>query len=118
MAKTCSNDLRERVVAAMITQGNCRAVADRFGVAPSSVVKWTKLFHQTGSVSARQRGGYKKLLLETHRAFILKRIGNTSHLTSRGLRDELAARGVKVSHDTVWRFLRANALSFKKKPVR
>ena len=33
------------------------------------------------------------------------------------LRDELAARGVNVSHNAVWLFLRRQGLSFKKKPV-
>jgi transposase len=31
-----------------------------------------------------------------------------------GLKDELAARGVKVSHNAVWLFLRREGLSFKK----
>jgi len=117
MTKTCSFDLRKRVVAAMMAEGNCRIVGKRFGVAPSSVVKWTKRFRETGSLSPGKRGGHKKPVLEPHRTFILERINDTSHLTSRGLRDELAARGIKVSHDTVWRFLRRHGLSFKKKPV-
>ena len=92
-------------------------MAERFGVAPSSVVKWTKRFGETGSVAPGQRGGHRKAVLEAHSAFILQQISDTSHLTSRGLRDELAQRGVVVSHDTVWRFLRRQGLSFKKKPV-
>ena len=35
-------------------------------------------------------------------------------LTLHGLKDELAARGVKVSHNTVWEFLRPEGLRFKK----
>ena len=35
-----------------------------------------------------------------------------------GLKDELAARGVKVSHHAVWTFLRREGLSFKKNTVR
>jgi transposase len=34
------------------------------------------------------------------------------------LKDELAARGVKVSHNAVWLFLRREGLSFKKNAVR
>ncbi len=116
MTKTYSNDLRERVVLAMLKSGNCRAVGAQFGVAASSVVKWTKRFRETASVAPGQRGGHRKPVLEPHRDFILARIEETSHLTSRGLRDELGERGIKVSHDTVWRFLQSNGLSFKKKP--
>jgi putative transposase len=36
-----------------------------------------------------------------------------SHLTLHGLKEELAARGVKVSHNAVWLFLRREGLSFK-----
>src|SRR5690606_27979935 len=43
-----------------------------------------------------------------------QRINQTSHLTLHGLKDELAARGVKVSYDTVWKFLRREGLRFKK----
>ncbi|MBB3386682.1 transposase [Rhizobium sp. BK609] len=34
-----------------------------------------------------------------------------------GLKDELAVRGVIVSHDAVWRFLRREGLRFKKNDV-
>ena len=49
---------------------------------------------------------------------IVERIAQTSHLTLHGLKDELAARGVKVSHNAVWLFLRREGLTFKKNAVR
>lgn len=57
-------------------------------------------------------------MLDAHRAFILERMRETPHLTLHGLKDELAAHGVKVSHNAVWLFLRREGLSFKKSPVR
>jgi hypothetical protein len=36
-------------------------------------------------------------------------------LTLRALKDELAARGVEVSHNAVWLFMRREGLRFKKK---
>ena len=39
--------------------------------------------------------------LEPHRGFIIERINQTPHLTLHRLKDELAARGVKVSHNAV-----------------
>ncbi len=59
-------------------------------------------------------GGHRKRVLEPHRAFIVERINQTPHLSLHGLKDELAARGVKVSHDTVWHLLRREGLRFKK----
>jgi transposase len=59
-------------------------------------------------------GGHRKRVLEPYRSFIIKRINQTPHLTLHGLKVELAARGVKVSHDTVCKFLRREGLRFKK----
>ncbi|MGS1097739.1 IS630 family transposase [Aquamicrobium terrae] len=114
MARPLSNDLRERVVAAMGAGERCRSVAARFGVAVSSAVKWFQRHRATGSVAPGKMGGHRKRLLEPHRAFIVERINQETHLSLHRLKDELAARGVKVSHDAVWRFLRREGLRFKK----
>jgi transposase len=118
MTRALSNDLRERVVEAVGAGENCRAVASRFGVAVSSVVKWSQRYRATGSVAPGKMGGHRKRVLEPHRAFIVERINQTSELTLHRLKDELIARGVKVSHNTVWLFLRREGLSFKKNAVR
>lgn len=118
MTRPLSNDLRERVVAAVIDGESCRSVASRFGVAVSSVVKWSQRYRSTGSVAPGKMGGHRRPLLNPHRAFILERIGQTPHLTLHGLKDELAARGINVSHNAVWLFLRREGLRFKKNAVR
>jgi putative transposase len=118
MVRPLSNDLRERVVAAVAGGESCRAVAARFGVAVSSVVKWSQRQRTTGSVSPGKMGGHRKPVLAPHRAFIIRRLGLTPHLTLHALKDELAARGVKVSHNAVWLFLRREGLRFKKNTVR
>jgi putative transposase len=118
MARPLSNDLRERVVAAVLAGESCRCVAARFGVAVSSVVKWSQRLRATGSVTPAKMGGHRKRVLEPHRAFILERISRTPHLTLHGLKDDLAAHGVKVSHNAVWLFLRREGLRFKKNAAR
>jgi len=118
MTRPLSNDLRERVVAAVEAGESCRSVAVRFGVAVSSVVKWRQRYRATGSVAPGKVGGHRKRLLDPHRAFILERLGETPHLTLHGLKDALAARGVHVSHNAVWLFLRREGLRFKKNAVR
>jgi putative transposase len=97
---------------------SCRSVAQRFDVAPSSVVKWSQRQRRTGSVAPGKIGGHRKPVLEPHRAFIVGRLEQTPHLTLHGLKDELAALGVKVSHTVVWSFLRREGLRFKKNAVR
>jgi putative transposase len=118
MVRALSNDLRERVVAAVAGGESCRAVASRFGVAVSSVVKWSQRYRATGSVAPGKMGGHRKRVLAPYSAFIKKRISQTPHLTLHALKDELAARGVKVSHNAVWLFLRREGLRFKKNAVR
>lgn len=98
MTKAYSNDLRERVVAAMQSGESCRSVAARFGVAPSSVVKWTDRARQTGSVSPAKMGGYRRPVLEPHRDWLLEQVRICPHVTLAGLQGLLAARGVMVSH--------------------
>jgi transposase len=114
MTAPLSNDLRERVVRAVDGGESCRSVAARFGIAVSSAVKWSQRYRTTGSVAPDKMGGHRKPILEAHRAFIIERISQTPHLTLHGLKDELAARGVTVSHNAVWLFLRREGLSFKK----
>lgn len=118
MTRPLSNDLRERVVGAVVTGENCRAVAARFGVAISSVVKWTQRYRRTGSVAPGKVGGHRRRILEPHRAFIVERIERNPHVTLYGLKDELAAHGVIVSHNAIWQFLRREGLRFKKNAVR
>ena len=117
MVKPYSNDLRERAVKAVVGGEPTRVVADRFGVAVSSVVKWHQRFRKTGSVAPGKMGGHRKRVLEPHRDFILGQIEHTPHLTVRGLKVILAERGITVSRHAVWAFLRKEGLSFKKNSV-
>jgi putative transposase len=118
MTRPLSIDLRERVVGAVLAGETCRSVAARFGVAVSSVVKWSQRHRATGSVAPGKMGGHRKRVLEPHRAFIMERLAQTPHLTLHGLKDELAARGVSVSHNAVWQFVRCEGLRFKKNTAR
>src|SRR5215472_10646304 len=102
MAKALSNDLRERVVEAALAGESCRSVAERFDVAVSSVAKWSQRKRRTGSVAPGKIGGHRKPVLGPHRGFIVEQLERSPHLTLHGLKDMLAARGVKVSHVVVW----------------
>ena len=84
MTRPLSLDLRERVVASVLAGESCRSVAERFGVAVSSVQR------ATGSVVPGKMGGHRKPVLDPHRAFIVERITQTPHLTLHGLKAELA----------------------------
>jgi transposase len=55
MTKPYSEDLRTRVVAAVVAGASCRDAAQRFSIGVSSVVRWAQRFRRTGSVAAKRR---------------------------------------------------------------
>jgi transposase len=114
MTKPYSNDLRERAVARVSAGESVRSVAAVLSISASSVVKWAQRSRATGSVAPGQMGGHRpRVLVGEHREWLLRRV--TSDFTLRGLVAELAERGVKVDYRTVWNFVHAERLSFKKK---
>jgi transposase len=117
MGKPYSIDLRERVVAAVLTGGLSRnQAAKQFGVGISTAINWVKRLRETGSVAPGQMGGHKpKAISGEHRLWLLQRTKD-GDFTLRGLVTELAERGLKVDYRSVWEFVHAEKLSFKKKP--
>src|SRR5437870_5801489 len=116
MGKPYSLDLRERVVAAVVTGGlSCNRAAKQFGVGISTAINWVRRLRETGSVAPGKIGGYKpRAISGEHRVWLLRRIED-GDFTLRGLVAELAGRGLKVDYRSVWEFVHAEKLSFKKK---
>ena len=118
MVKPLSNDLRKRVVAAVVKGESSRAVASRFGVAVSSVVKWSQRYRATGSVKPGQMGGHRKRRLSGEIATWLERRLSGGPFTLKGLVEELGERGVATGVRAVWVFVHDHKLSFKKNRAR
>lgn len=120
MSKPYSLDLRERVVAAVEKEGLSRnQAAARFGVAVSTAVHWVRRYRSTGHVAPSKVGGYKKRTLRgEHADWLIARCREKDFTISLLVEELLAIRGVKVDRHSVWEFLHAEGLSFKKKPVR
>lgn len=117
MGKPYSIDLRARVVSAVETGGlSCNRAAKQFGVGISTAINWVKRVRETGSVAPGKMGGHKpKAISGEQRLWLLQRIKD-GDFTLRGLVAELAERGLKVDYRSVWEFVHAEKLSFKKKP--
>jgi transposase len=115
MGKPYSMDLRKRVVTAVVTGGlSCNQAAKQFGIAVSTAIGWVRRQRQTGSVAAGKMGGHRpKAISGEHRVWVLER--TKRDFTLRGLVAELAERGLKVDYRSVWEFVHAEKLSFKKK---
>ena len=116
MSGPYSMDLRERVVRAVEDDSlSRRQAAKRFGIAVSTAVHWVRRHRDTGSVAPGKIGGHRpKKIVGEHRAWLLERC-RSGEFTLRGLVGELAERGLKVDYRTVWKFVHAESLSFKKK---
>jgi len=118
MPKPYSSDLRQRAIA-LVEAGQSRsAVARLLSLGKATVILWVKDYRATGKQAAQPMGGCRRFALLAERDWLLARIAAAPDLTGQALRAELAARGTKVSYDAVWRFLRQERLTFKKKPAR
>ncbi len=116
MGKPYPLEFRKRVVAAVESGGLSRnQAAKQFGIGISTAIGWVSRLRETGSVAPGQMGGHKaKVLSGAHREWLLQRIKDGS-FTIRGLVAELAERGLKTNYRSVWEFVHAEKLSFKKK---
>ena len=117
MAGAFSQDLRERVIDAVLRDGmSRRAAAERFGVSESAAIKWVERVERSGSRTAAQMGGYKPLKLEPHREFVEALRTEKPDITLQALCDRLGGeRGVKADTSLMSRFLRHLGVTLKKR---
>jgi transposase len=120
MTRPLSNDLRSRAVAAVAGGMSCRAVAVRFGVAASTVVKWVGRWRATGTWAPRPQGGDKRSgRVEAHGEEILGLIAEKVDITLAEIAAHLEHRqGERFAPSTIWRFLDRHGMTFKKNRAR
>ncbi len=120
MATPYSEDLRERVVAAVEGGFSRHKAAAIFGVAVSTAVLWVRRSRETGSVAAKALGGdTRSTIKDDAAAWMLHLVTHQPDLTLDELRLLLLQEhGLSVSITAVWRFLDKHRLSFKKNPAR
>ena len=117
MGKPLSDDLRSRVVKAVLNGRSRRWAASRFGVSVSSAIRWVASYRETGSVSPRAMGGDRRSMpLEGHAEMILLAIDACPDITIDALRGLLAEQDVIASHGAVWNLLARHGLTVKKRP--
>jgi putative transposase len=115
MARPYSMDLRERVVAAIAGGLSRRRAAAQFGISYSVAIEWVKRLRETGSVAPGQMGGQKpKKISGDHRTWLVARCRERA-FTLHGLVAELGERGLVVDYRSVWEFVHAEKLSYKKR---
>jgi transposase len=120
MAKSLSEDLRVRVIAAVDGGLSRHAAAERFGVGVATAVRWLRAWRDEGARAAKPRGGDRHSgRIEAFGAVILAAIDRQVDITL----VELAAllereHGERFAPSTVWRFLDRHGISFKKNRAR
>jgi transposase len=112
-----SQDLRERVIDAVLVEGmSRRAAAVRFGVSETAAINWVKRVELTGSRRPGKIGGYKPMMLAQHQAFLEAACRDKPDITLQGLCDRLLAeRGVRIYTSVMSRFLRHLGVTLKKR---
>ncbi len=116
MGRVLSQDLRDRVVAAVEGGLSCRRAALRFGVSAASAVRWRQLALKHGTPAAKTQGGDRRSArIEAHAGFLLDAIETKDDITSVEMQALLAERGTPVGLGTLWRFLDRHGISRKKR---
>lgn len=120
MTKPLSNDLRKRLVSAVDGGMTRRSAADRFGVAPSTAIKWVAQWRETGDINPRPQGGDNRShRLEAHAEEILGLIEERPDITLSEIVEHLEeTHGLRVAVSSVWRLLDRHGMTFKKNRAR
>jgi transposase len=120
MAKRYSQDLRERVIAAVERGKMSRRAAGRhYEISESVAIKWLERFERHGSREPVGHGGHRASKLMPHRDFLQAAQAEKSDITLQALCDRLSAeRGVKADTSMMSRFFRKIGVTFKKDPRR
>ena len=117
MGQPLSMDLRRRLLAAIDEGMSCRSAAARFGVAPSTAIRWQEQRRKTGSFAPKPQGGdMRSRRVEERRAEILAMWEARKDISLEELRAGLIAVGLQVSVAGLHRFFARHGMTRKKRP--
>ena len=115
MGHPVSMDLRWRLLAAIDDGLSCRAAAARFGVAPSTAIRWQARRRDTGTFAAKPQGGdVRSRRIEERAADILAIWEARKDISLEELRLALADAGLVVSVAGLHRFFVRRGMTRKK----
>ncbi len=117
MGQPLSIDLRSRLIAAIDDGMSCRAAAARFGVAPSTAIRWHAQRRDVGHFEPKSQGGdMRSHHVEKRAADILALWEANRDITLEELRAELSEIGLEVSIAGLHRFFKRHGMTWKKRP--
>ena len=116
MAKALSQDLRDRVVAAIDDGLSRRGAAARFGVSVSSAIRWHQLAREHGRAVAGKPGGdQRSSKTDAHAELIMAMLEERGDTTLAEIQSGLAERGICVGIGSLWRFFDRRGITRKKR---
>lgn len=116
LTRAYSDDLRGRVLAAVASGSSARGAGRRFGVAPSTAVRWMDRQRLHNETSARRQGKPRGSRLDGHEAFILGLIDEQKDITLTEMVERLEAeRDVRISRAMLCIWLRRRGFTHKKR---
>ena len=116
MAQALSMDLRSRLLAAVDSGLSCRAAAARFGVAPSTAIRWEAQRRETGDFAPKPQGGdMRSRRVEECAADILAIWEARRDISLEELRLALTEVGLTVSVAGLHRFFVRRGMTRKKR---
>lgn len=118
MGQPLSMDLRARLIAAIDDGMSCRAAATRFGVAPSTAIRWHAQRREVGHFEPKAQGGDMcSHHVEKRASDILALWEAKQDITLDELRTELSKIDVAVSIAGLHRFFKRHGMTRKKRPA-
>jgi transposase len=116
MPNPYSRETRERVIARVVASGaSRREAAEHFEISASASVKWLQRWHDTGSSTAKPRGGSMSPL-EKHAKWLLALIARRRpDLTLDEMFAAMRKQGIPGSRTALSRFFDRHEITFKKR---
>jgi transposase len=109
-------DLRSRLLAAVDAGMSCRSAASRFGVAPSTAIRWQAQRRETGNFAPKPQGGdMRSRRIEDRATDILALWEARKDISLEELRAGLAGIGLIVSVAGLHRFFVRRGMTRKKR---
>ena len=119
MARSYSQDLRERVLNQALCGGSARQAAARFGIGVSTAITWARRARDSGERTPRAQGHPTGSKLDQEAGYLLELVAHTPDLTLEQIKARLQdERGLEAGVTTLWRFFKARHITFKKKRAR
>jgi transposase len=115
--KPYSQDLRERMVRAVLAGQSRREVARMFDVSASCMITLMQRVYATSNSRPRKFGGHKPYALAEQEDKVRALPAETPDLTITELWQKITALGIRVGRSAVARFSLHLQLTFKKNPA-